>query len=158
MAVSRGKKVGDRIVEAVIPPRGPENKKVDLRSLPTGSLSLLQNKSPVVYGLASVDDRGRIANHATIDALGWTSEDCFDMQVLHGAVVLQKYRGGPFVLARRGSVKIPAPIRHWCAINSGDQVLLAAVPEHDVLLLHPAATLDEMVLEYHTSSIDGLIR
>lgn len=158
MAASWEKTTGDRIAEAVIPTRRPADNKLELKSLPTGSLSMLPNKSSVVYGMAAMDDRGRIANHATIDALEWTSEDHLAMQVLHGAVVVQKCGEGSLMLARRGSVKIPAPVRHWCAINPGDQVLLVAVPEHGVLLLHPAATLNEMMLGYHTSLINGLTR
>jgi hypothetical protein len=60
-----------------------------------------------------------------------------------------------FTLTGKGHVLIPAAVRHWCVVGAGDRVLLAAAPDHGVLVVHTMAALDAMVMRYHASLLGG---
>jgi hypothetical protein len=46
---------------------------------------------------------------------------------------------------------LPASIRQRCGYLTGEQVFLVAGPAHGVLVVHPLASLDDMVRTYHTA-------
>jgi len=42
-------------------------------------------------------------------------------------------------------------VRRRCGLRPGEQVLVAADPNHDVLVVHPLAALDAMVIAFHAA-------
>jgi hypothetical protein len=42
-------------------------------------------------------------------------------------------------------------VRHRAGLRPGEQVLMAADRNHDVLVVHPLAALDAMVVAYHAT-------
>jgi hypothetical protein len=50
---------------------------------------------------------------------------------------------------------LPAPVRRRCGLHPGNRVLLAADPEHGVLVVHPLSALDTMITAYHTALLGG---
>ncbi|MCI0688888.1 MAG: hypothetical protein L0Y54_16900, partial [Sporichthyaceae bacterium] len=98
-----------------------------------------------VYGLAGVDDRGRVADRTLIRALGWTEHTRLDLRVDTGRVVITAVTDGRHGLAGRDRVPLPARVRRGCGIEPGDRVLLAAEPADGVLTVHPLASLDAML-------------
>ena len=53
------------------------------------------------------------------------------------------------------SLFLPARLRSRCRIRGGDQVLLASLTEHDLLVVYPQHVVHEMVTGYHASLPDG---
>lgn len=124
------------------------------RPLPVPRLAGTRLRS-TVYGLAAVDDRGRVADHAVVRALGWRSGTRLDVHESGGLVLVRADRQGVFSVTGQGYVRLPATVRHWCGLVPGDRVLLAADPDHGLLVVHPPAALDAMVSQFHADVLGG---
>ncbi|GGM67957.1 hypothetical protein GCM10011608_61480 [Micromonospora sonchi] len=46
-------------------------------------------------------------------------------------------------------------VRQWCGLTAGDRVLLAASPADGLLVVHPPAALDAMVVAVHADVLGG---
>jgi bifunctional DNA-binding transcriptional regulator/antitoxin component of YhaV-PrlF toxin-antitoxin module len=111
--------------------------------------------SSLVCRIASVDSRGRIAEQSVVRALGWSAGQRLEIRVASGVIVVRADPAGVFVLARRCHVPIPAAVRRWCALESGQRVLLAVVPERRVLVIHTMAAVEEMLHARHAALLGG---
>jgi hypothetical protein len=109
-----------------------------------------------VYGLAGVDDRGRVADRTIIRALGWTTDTRLSMRVDDGRVVIAVMADGDHGLVGRDRVALPASMRHGVGIEPGDRVLLAAEPADGLLVVHPPASLDAMINAVPASAGGGV--
>ncbi|NUT49396.1 MAG: hypothetical protein HOV94_19110 [Saccharothrix sp.] len=95
------------------------------------------------YALARFDDRGRLANQPLLALLRWVPQERLDIR-LHGAsLVLQRNPRGVFALSRRGLIQISLTLRRWWSFETGDPVLLVAVPERAAMVIHSLAVLDK---------------
>jgi AbrB family looped-hinge helix DNA binding protein len=108
-----------------------------------------------VYGLTTMDARGRMADRMIMRAVNWQPGDRLSVRLSDGLIIVMIGAGGPVVVSRQGRVHLPAAVRHAFDIKSGDQVLLAAEPADGVLVVHPLAALDAMVGRLRTQSTDG---
>jgi hypothetical protein len=108
-----------------------------------------------VYGLATIDCNGRVAETAVINALGWVPGTRLDIRETGGLVLVIASRHGAFSLAGQGYLRLPATVRHWCGLVPGDRVLLAAEPGQGRLVVHPPAALDAMITQFHASVLGG---
>ncbi|MGB3444668.1 MAG: hypothetical protein WBA97_38515 [Actinophytocola sp.] len=116
---------------------------VDLLGPPrTGSL---------VYGMDKIDTWGAVSNRSTIDVLGWTTGDRLHIVLLGGSVVAHRDETGAFTMGTKPYFVVPAAVRHRNGLHCRDLVLMAADPNHDVLVVHPLAALDTMITTYHAS-------
>jgi bifunctional DNA-binding transcriptional regulator/antitoxin component of YhaV-PrlF toxin-antitoxin module len=98
-----------------------------------------------VYGLAAVDDRGRVADYAIVQALGWRPGTRLDIRVARGWIVVMVSDEGAFSVTNRGHVRLPATARRCCGVMPGDRVLLVADPANGSLVVHPPAVIDSML-------------
>jgi hypothetical protein len=130
------------------PVRGAPLPVADLLGLPrTGSLR---------YGMARGDADGRVSNRATIAVLGWCCGDRLHITLLAGSVVVHRHPSGVFTMPTKPDVVVlPAPVRKRSGMRAGEQVLIAADPNHDVMVVHPLSALDSMITAYHASLVDG---
>jgi hypothetical protein len=71
------------------------------------------------------------------------------------SVVVHRSASGVFVMPAKPYVVLPASVRHRRGFCPGQQVLIAADPGHDVLVVHPLAALDSMVVAYHAALVGG---
>lgn len=108
-----------------------------------------------VYGLAAVDCRGRIAEHAVVHALGWAPGTRLDIHETRGLLLIRTDGCGVFSVTKQGHLRLPAPVRHYCGLVPGDRVLLVAEPERDLLIVHPPAALDDLPSARHAGLLDG---
>jgi bifunctional DNA-binding transcriptional regulator/antitoxin component of YhaV-PrlF toxin-antitoxin module len=119
-------------------------------------LHLLIQDGSMVYDLGSVDISGRVASQPVITAVGWQPGDRLDLVVADGAIVFRRSPDGLWPVPWRPRICIPAHARHRLGIAQGDQVLLAAAPGHSLVIVYPAAALEEMITRYHaTHSVGG---
>jgi hypothetical protein len=124
--------------------------------LPVGDLLALPRAGSLRYGMARVDADGRVSNRSTITALGWCGGDRLHITLLAGSVVVHRHPSGVFTMPSKPDVVVlPAPVRKHSGMRPGEQVLLAADPNHDVLVVHPLSALDSMVTAYHASLVGG---
>jgi hypothetical protein len=108
-----------------------------------------------VYGLATIDCHGRIADRAVVGALGWAPGTRLGIRECGGLVLVTADREGVFSVTGQGHVRLPATVRRWCGLVTGDRVLLAADPARGVLVVHPPAALDAMIGQVHATVLAG---
>jgi len=97
----------------------------------------------VVYGFGRIDASGRVADRATIAALGWRGGDRLTVTGEAGVMVAHRDPGGMVTVPARPYVVIPAALRSRCGLRAGDNVLLAASPGEDMLAAYSFAVVDQ---------------
>ncbi len=117
------------------------------RRLPLAELAAVRSSS-TVYGLASVDCRGRVADRGVPRALGWEPGTRLDIWAVSGVLVVRACPDGVFTVTSLGHLRLPAPVRRWCALVAGDRVLLAAEPDLGRLVVYPLAALDAVLAAF----------
>jgi hypothetical protein len=96
----------------------------------------------VVYGFGRIDASGRVADRATIAALGWRGGDRLTVTAEAGVMIARRDPSGMVTVPSRPYVVIPAPLRRRCGLRAGDHVLLAASPGQDTLAAYSFAVVD----------------
>lgn len=105
------------------PPRVPEPAAPDL--------------GPIIIGVAAVDGSGRVRERTLFAALGWRRGESLDLHVVHNAAVLQPVPHGSVRIDGRDQLALPSGCRTVLGIRPGDRVVLAALPNHGILLVYP---------------------
>src|SRR5260370_35833778 len=82
----------------------------------------------VVYGCGRIDASGRVADRATIAALGWRGGDRLTVTAEAGVMIARRDPGGMVTVPARPYVAIPAALRHRRGLRAGDHLLLPAPP------------------------------
>jgi hypothetical protein len=106
-----------------------------------------------VYGLAAVDSTGRVVDRAITQALGWTPGTRMHIRINGGLIVVDADPHGVFAMSGQGHVRLPARVRHWCRLATGDRVLLVADPAIQRLVVHPPAALGAMIAVAHAEAL-----
>jgi bifunctional DNA-binding transcriptional regulator/antitoxin component of YhaV-PrlF toxin-antitoxin module len=122
--------------------------------LPLAALVTIRDRG-IVYGLAAVDSRGRVADHHVMAALGWAAGTRLDIRERSGLILVRANRQGVFSMTSQGHLRLPATVRQWCRLAPGDRVMLTADPADGLLVVHPPATLDVMIMQFHASVLGG---
>jgi bifunctional DNA-binding transcriptional regulator/antitoxin component of YhaV-PrlF toxin-antitoxin module len=153
--------MGERRIASLVPP-SRLSPSVDGRSsaarggsLPVAGLLPLPRVGSLRYGLARVDGSGVVSNRATIQALGWGRGDRLQITLVGDSVVVHRSPSGVFAMPAKPYVVLPASVRHRGGFGPGEQVLVAADPGQGVLVVHPLAALDSMVVAYHAALVGG---
>lgn len=141
------------VIAAVVPPSGGSSALGGLSSTGARVLPLLRlafgcRGATAVYGVATVDGRGRVADRVVIGAVGWSAGARLSIREDSGLIVLVADERGVFAVTGQGHLRLPAGVRRWCALGAGDRVLLVAEPEQDVVVVYPPAALDAMVRRF----------
>jgi hypothetical protein len=121
-----------------------------VRGLPLGDLTRPVRHSAAYYAITTIDARGRAGDTSPLRVLGWVPGRPVTM-TLHGGAVVVQPGGEGHTVTSRGHLRLPADLRHALDLNPGDRLLLAAHPEHGVLVAYPMGTLDAL-LNSHTDA------
>ncbi|MFI7509888.1 AbrB/MazE/SpoVT family DNA-binding domain-containing protein [Micromonospora aurantiaca] len=105
--------------------------------------------------MAAIDVSGRIADRLIVHALGWTTETRLHIYEDAGLIVVRLSPHGVFTLTGQLHLHLPAAVRKWCGLKAGERVLLAADAAAGVLVVHPPAALDQMIVQAHTLALGG---
>ncbi|MFI6823514.1 hypothetical protein ACIBJE_21565 [Micromonospora sp. NPDC050187] len=108
-----------------------------------------------VYGLTTLDSRGRVADRAAMRALDWVPGRRLDIREHAGLIVVAADEQGVFAVTKEGHLRLPAVVRQWCGLAAGDRVFLAAEPDASRLVVHPPAALDAMIAQAHAAALGG---
>ncbi|MBB5157397.1 hypothetical protein [Saccharopolyspora phatthalungensis] len=150
--------MAEQIVSAVVPRAGgtttPSVRPVRdvARALP---LPVLPHQASMTYGMGRVDASGRVAQRSVLRTLGWSPGEALVINITRTVIVVRRDPHGPFCLGHKPYLVLPAPVRDRCQIRAGDQVLLAADPQRDVLIVHTLASLDQVLVERHAGLLGG---
>ncbi len=97
----------------------------------------------VVYGFGRIDASGRVADRATIAALGRRGGDRLTLTADAGVMTARRDPSGMVTVPSRPYIVIPAALRRRCGLRAGDHVLLAASPGQDTLTAYSFAVVDQ---------------
>ncbi len=83
-------------------------------------LLITRRASPTVYGLAAIDDRGRLADRAVMRALGWSAGLRLDIRETRGLLAIRPQDHGELQVTGQGHLRLPALLRHRCGQSGFD--------------------------------------
>ncbi|WP_327010747.1 hypothetical protein OHA72_27815 [Dactylosporangium sp. NBC_01737] len=145
----------EQMIAALIPtplprPRPAPAPLPTLPAVPSGA-------APVVptLDIARLDRSGRVSARSLLDHLGWRPGQRLGVDVIHGAILIWPATDGQPLVGARGDLALPVAVRQMCAIRTGDLVVLAAERTHDLLIVHPAATVARLLADLHTRLTAG---
>lgn len=111
--------------------------------------------SGVVYGMAAVDCRGRVADRTVLGALCWAPGARLDIREAGGLVLVRRDDHGVFSVTKQGHLRLPATVRRGCGVVPGDRVLLAADPRRELIIIYPPVALDDLLAQRHDEVVGG---
>lgn len=136
------------VVPAVLPRSGSrvaagDSTVLSLVRAPLPLPSLISHRtSNLVYGMAALDDRGRIADQVVMRALGWHARQRLTIDETGGVLTVHTDPNGDYQITGQGNLRLPAALRHRFGLATGDRVLLAADPDRSRVVIYPPAALD----------------
>ncbi|MEU3768650.1 hypothetical protein AB0E55_26640 [Amycolatopsis keratiniphila] len=143
--------MADRIVASLLlPVRGSAARGVV--PPPLTELGVLVESGSLGFSLVRIDETGTVAAKVALSQLGWCAGQSIRFDVSAGLLVAR--RTSERVAARIPSkmgVVLPARLRARCRMRSSEQVLLASLLEHDLLVVYPQHVLHAMVTAFHAS-------
>lgn len=115
----------------------------------------LTRTAGAVYGMASMDCRGRVADRFVLKAMAWKPGRRLEIRAVQGLLVVRALADGVFAITGQGHLRLSASVRRWCGLVAGDRVFLAGDPVKGQLVVHPPAALDAMIARSHAGLLDG---
>ncbi|MGH2874365.1 MAG: hypothetical protein ACRDL5_18145 [Solirubrobacteraceae bacterium] len=119
--------------------------------LPLTGLHQLPRDASMLYDIGRVDGSGRVASSDIINALHWRPGSKLDVILTQRTIVIRAAPGGQFRVPQRPCIVIPSHARRPHDISPGDHVLIAAAPDHGLVIVYPLSALDEMISRYHSA-------
>lgn len=153
---ARPSHVQERLIGALIPDAlGPRADSVPAPMPVLPALSRLDHVAPVslLVSTCRMDRSGRIHERLLLRALGWEPGDRVDMDTIHGMILIATTPTGPHGIDHRGAIKLPATLRRLCNITYGPPLILAAAIPKQVMIVHPAIVVADMLAKHYTHLI-----
>lgn len=123
--------------------------------LPVIDLAAAVETSSVGLSLVRVDSGGVVAARVALSELDWLGGQAVSFGISRGLlVVARSVDPDAFRIPAKKSVFLPARLRSRCSIRTGEQVLLATLTEHDLLIIYPQRVVHEMITDYHAELED----
>lgn len=151
VCVGGGLVMSGRSVELFVPPEMVARPSVVALPVPVLPQPAMWSGRRCWVGMAAVDHSGRLRDQALLAVLGWQPGDRLVIGAYAQMAVLSRDVAGPFVIDSRGQVFLPASIRTLFRVGTGDRVVLVAVPEFGVLMVHPVAVVAQLLMDYYSS-------
>jgi hypothetical protein len=138
------------VTSLVLPPARPAPSQ-PASPLPLPDLHRLPRDASMLYDIGRVDGSGRIAGNDIVNALNWSSGSKLDVILTTQSIVLRSAPDGLFSVPQRPCIVIPSHARRPHDIKPGDHVLIAAAPNHGLVIVYPLSALDQMISRYHSA-------
>jgi bifunctional DNA-binding transcriptional regulator/antitoxin component of YhaV-PrlF toxin-antitoxin module len=139
------------VASLVLPPARPAPSG-PASPLPLTELHRLPRDASMLYDIGRVDRSGRIASNDIVNALNWSAGGKLDVILTPESIILRSASDGLVSVPQRPCIVIPSHVRRPHGIKPGDHVLIAAAPEHGLVIVYPLSALDEMISRYHSAS------
>lgn len=104
------------------------------------------------YVTTNLDANGRLADRTPVRRLNWPAALPVSITVDRRSGIILVRRQGPYAITTQGHLRLPATVRRRVRLNTGDRLLVAALPDLDILAAYTMFALDVMVLAYHTAT------
>jgi hypothetical protein len=143
-----GRRVANSVVAALVPP-GRSARPEKASPIPLPGLHSFQPDSSVVFGFGRLDGSGAVPARAVLKALNWRPGRGIAFRVEAGVVLVVTSRQSSVRVPAKGNLVVPALVRHRCRMHGGEQVLVAGLPEEDLLVIYSREKLNDMMAGYH---------
>jgi hypothetical protein len=151
-SVRRPETTAQRVVASLVLPEARPASLQPVSPLSLADLHQLPRDASMLYDIGRLDSSGRVASNDIIHALRWQQGTRLDVILTPRTIVIRASSNGLFSVPRRPCIAIPSDVRRPHGINPGDLVLIAAAPDHDLVIVYPISALDEMISRYHSAS------
>lgn len=152
-----GSGVTDRPVPLFVPPE--VSRRTSTEPLPVPPVPARYPQTGLDLGIAAVNASGRVREQQLIlKTLGWRAGDRTSSHVIADGIVIRREHDGHQLIDPRNQLLIPAGLRTLYRIGAGDRIVLVAIPEQEVLIVHPTAFVAGLLAEHYASlpaGIDG---
>lgn len=131
----------EAVVPLFLPPPLAARPAVPSDPLPLQRIPANSPHPPLTMTIAKIDHSGRIPAADVIAALNWAVHDRTYVSVSTDAIIVRRTtakRPAKAIDSRR-QLFIPAGARAQFGIRAGDRLLLVAIPDSAILLVHPIA-------------------
>lgn len=146
-----GDSMNERPVPLFVPPEGRES--APPVAIPVPPVPVTYPVGAFELGMATVNADGRVREKKLIvEGLGWRPGDRTSTTIVTDGIALRLAAGSGDQVDPRGQVLIPASPRALYGIAPGHRVVLVAVPEHEVLIVHSAAFVASLLAERYATS------
>lgn len=108
-----------------------------------------------VYGLATLDRYGRLADRTVLRALHWGPGHPLALTLVFGSVLVVAHDDATARVGNDEYLRLPVGVRRACRLVPGDRVLLVADPPAGRLLLHPPGALGALLDAHHAAILGG---
>jgi hypothetical protein len=105
--------------------------------------------------MATLDCHGRVADRTVLQALGWLTGHRLTIHETDGTLTVIPDPDGEARVSGQGHLRIPAAVRHSCALDTGDRVLLVADPDRCRLAIYSPAALDTALARQPSTPTGG---
>ena len=119
--------------------------------LPRLALPAEVDSGSVLLDQARLDASGRFSARNLLRVLSWLPGHRVDAAVVGEAVVFGGSMTGRQAVGSRGELAVPAAARALAGFDRGSPVLLVAVADRDVLIVHSQALLVRLLVEYYAA-------
>lgn len=148
-----GCSMNERPVPLFVPPEGRES--APPVAIPVPPVPVTYPVPAFELGIATVNADGRVREKKLIvivEDLGWSPADRTRTTLVTDGIALRLAVGSGDQVDPRGQVLIPASPRALYGIAPGNRVVLVAVPDHEVLIVHSAAFVASLLAERYATS------
>lgn len=137
----------EQLIAAVVPETVfPHPLAAPLPALPSPVPS---NLSRDLLTIGRPDRSGRVVSQSLLRALAWQPGDRIIIDVSHGTVVVRLDSRRPQVIGPRGEIPVPAAVRTMAGLAPHHPVLLAALIESGLLVIHPLPAIAHLLARLH---------
>lgn len=140
----------DRPVPLFVPPE--VSRRVQTEPLPVPPVPVRSPETGLDLGVAAVNASGRVREQQLIvKTLGWRAGDRTSSRAIDDGMVIRREHDGHQLIDPRNQLLIPAGLRTLYHIGAGDRIVLVAIPEQEVLIVHPMAFVAGLLAEHYAS-------
>ncbi|MET8854525.1 hypothetical protein [Amycolatopsis sp. NPDC004625] len=146
---STSNRAADKIITSLLLPKRRRSTEPVI-PLPVAELGPLIDGGSIVFSLVKVGGNGAVAARMALQQLAWPPGQALRFSVSSSLLVVAPAEEptATFVPPTM-NLTLPARLRSRCRIRAGDQVLLASVVEHNLLVVYPQHVLHTMLAQYH---------
>jgi hypothetical protein len=144
----------EQMITALVPARLTGDRPptpAPLPMLPAPGLPAGAAPAGLLIDTARLDASGRLTARALLRALGWAPGHRVDIAVTEGVLVVGSAPAGLHLVGDRGELGLPAAGRRMCGITVGLPVLLVVALPRDVLVVHPAQLIAQLLADWYTT-------
>jgi hypothetical protein len=103
----------------------------------------------LVPGMAAVDHSGRVRDTVVFGVLGWEPGGRTEVGVRAEVLLMRRVQQGGAVIDARGRVFLPVAARAQLGIAVGERLLVVAVPDRDLLIVHRLSVVTALLAGHY---------